>query len=420
MGWKDAWNTPYTFAFLDYALNEPLSIDPDDTWTKTTLWNGNLYNDGHGHTFGGIDPRNIMVIAAIFNATWHQGYADPPSGHPFNAYYVDETTAAPVYPIPNQQVEFSQVAPSNGATNVPGSLTSLSVFMEDPDGDSFTWSIETSPDIGSSSGTNEHNGTKTCSVSNLDYSTTYTWYVNATDSGTGNTTSAVYTFTTEEYRGIMVVESTSGNAGEQGHIVYINGTWNITIGGYDIAMSYDASKIQVTKVDLVGTVVDYPDTEWQVYPVYGTGKVAAAAIAMDYNPPDDTLPPASGKLFRMFITIKGNATLGDTVLNLDQNIIIGSVPYYCSYAPPEGPVVFPTLFDGTLTITRCGDANNDGAIDVGDVVYLVNYLFRSGPAPLPLTCRGDCNGDSVVDVGDVVYLINYLFRSGPAPGRCCG
>lgn len=63
---------------------------------------------------------------------------------------------------------------------------------------------------------------------------------------------------------------------------------------------------------------------------------------------------------------------------------------------------------------RCGDANSDEVVDVGDVVYLINYLFKSGPAPSP-TQAADTNCDGNVDVGDVVYLINYLFKGGPAP-----
>jgi hypothetical protein len=62
----------------------------------------------------------------------------------------------------------------------------------------------------------------------------------------------------------------------------------------------------------------------------------------------------------------------------------------------------------------CGDVNADAIVDVGDVVYLINYLFKNGPAPNPVQ-SGDVNSDAVVDVGDVVYLINYLFKSGPAP-----
>jgi outer membrane protein assembly factor BamB len=70
-------------------------------------------------------------------------------------------------------------------------------------------------------------------------------------------------------------------------------------------------------------------------------------------------------------------------------------------------------------VVQCGDCNGDGVIDLGDVVYLINYLFRGGPAPLPELCAGDCNDDGTVDLGDVVLLINYLFRGGSAPGGCC-
>ncbi len=62
-----------------------------------------------------------------------------------------------------------------------------------------------------------------------------------------------------------------------------------------------------------------------------------------------------------------------------------------------------------------GDANGDGVINATDVVYLINYLFISGPVPDPLEA-GDVNCDGVVNVTDVVYLINYLFISGPPPG----
>jgi hypothetical protein len=61
-----------------------------------------------------------------------------------------------------------------------------------------------------------------------------------------------------------------------------------------------------------------------------------------------------------------------------------------------------------------GDANGDGAINVSDVVYLINYLFINGPAPDPIQA-GDVNCDGVVNVTDVVYLINYLFIGGPPP-----
>jgi len=61
-----------------------------------------------------------------------------------------------------------------------------------------------------------------------------------------------------------------------------------------------------------------------------------------------------------------------------------------------------------------GDANGDGEINSGDIVYLINYLFVEGPAPSPLEAGdADCNGK--VNASDVIFLINYLFVGGPPP-----
>jgi len=61
-----------------------------------------------------------------------------------------------------------------------------------------------------------------------------------------------------------------------------------------------------------------------------------------------------------------------------------------------------------------GDVNNDSVVDLGDLVYIINYLYKSGPEPIPWEA-GDLNCDEIVDLGDVVYLINYLYRDGPPP-----
>jgi hypothetical protein len=63
---------------------------------------------------------------------------------------------------------------------------------------------------------------------------------------------------------------------------------------------------------------------------------------------------------------------------------------------------------------RTGDVNADGVIDVGDIVCLINYLFRNGTPPLP-SQSGDLNCDGEVNVADLIYLINYLFKRGLPP-----
>jgi parallel beta-helix repeat protein len=97
---------------------------------------------------------------------------------------------------------------------------------------------------------------------------------------------------------------------------------------------------------------------------------------------------------------------------------IGDIPYSLYGVYDRYPLMYP--WNGTEPTPNYGDANADGVINLGDVVYLINYLFRGGSPPIPAECVGDCNGDCIVDLGDVVYLINYLFRGGPEPSGCCG
>ena len=62
-----------------------------------------------------------------------------------------------------------------------------------------------------------------------------------------------------------------------------------------------------------------------------------------------------------------------------------------------------------------GDANSDGNIDMLDLVYLVDFIFRGGPAPDPLLA-GDANCDDDTNILDLTYFVDYIFRGGPKPG----
>jgi len=71
--------------------------------------------------------------------------------------------------------------PGNNSVGIDINFSEIQIDMHDPEGDLINWSIETSPDIGSSYGNLESNGTKSCSVSGLAKNTTYRWYVNSTN-----------------------------------------------------------------------------------------------------------------------------------------------------------------------------------------------------------------------------------------------
>lgn len=63
-----------------------------------------------------------------------------------------------------------------------------------------------------------------------------------------------------------------------------------------------------------------------------------------------------------------------------------------------------------------GELNYNGKIDGGDIIILINYLYRYEPFPegIPLEA-GDAYFNGAVNSGDIVYLIDYLYRNGPAP-----
>ncbi|KPL01561.1 MAG: hypothetical protein AMJ90_07690 [candidate division Zixibacteria bacterium SM23_73_2] len=62
-----------------------------------------------------------------------------------------------------------------------------------------------------------------------------------------------------------------------------------------------------------------------------------------------------------------------------------------------------------------GDMQDNGKIDLSDVIYLANYLLKSGTAPCPLG-SGDVNCDGKFELADAIYLANYHLKGGPKPG----
>jgi hypothetical protein len=61
-----------------------------------------------------------------------------------------------------------------------------------------------------------------------------------------------------------------------------------------------------------------------------------------------------------------------------------------------------------------GDLDHSHAVDISDLVMLVDYMFNSGPAPYPLFIA-DIDGSCAVDISDLVYLVDYMVLGGPAP-----
>jgi hypothetical protein len=67
-----------------------------------------------------------------------------------------------------------------------------------------------------------------------------------------------------------------------------------------------------------------------------------------------------------------------------------------------------------MSLYTCGDANGSGTVNILDVTFMINYLYRDGPAPDPPEAA-DVNGSGNINLLDITYLISYLYKGGPDP-----
>ena len=70
-----------------------------------------------------------------------------------------------------------------------------------------------------------------------------------------------------------------------------------------------------------------------------------------------------------------------------------------SYARPDGGTENP----GYFTAAEKGDVNNDGVVDIADVVAVLNTMASDADNP-----SADVNADKVVDIADVVAVLNIM------------
>jgi len=108
--WDNYDGEPYHFGFLDFAYNDALDLDYQETYTDSITW------DGASAGYGDIQEDNIIVMAALFNPEINKGYSYPPMKSPFEAHYIDAACAA---------------TPGNSASNTVNEDFTHTVFVEE-------------------------------------------------------------------------------------------------------------------------------------------------------------------------------------------------------------------------------------------------------------------------------------------------
>lgn len=119
-------------------------------------------------------------------------------------------------------------------------------------------------------------------------------------------------------------------------------------------------------------------------------------------------------------------TSGELPLGLELDSLTG----YISGAPADfGEFTFGVFaddrgssYDDTIELTLVvlegeglpGDANDDDAVNLLDITFIISYLYKNGPEP-PIPAQADPNALCDINLLDITYLIDFLYREGPDP-----
>jgi hypothetical protein len=245
--WDDKWGNPYTFAFLDYAWNEDVTISDSGSWEDTIVWDGYDHQTGYGDYYQNITQDNIMLVASIFdednyyysdettgvrtgydtdpklydiyfgstfppplileNSTskkydpgvldWNVTYywkidVKDANGNLISGYFTYFTTRDndPPY-VPGWEY------PVNGSIDVP-ICGNISWISGDPDGDEVTYDVYFGTDPENMKQIAWNQTVDFFILKDLDFEKTYYWYVVAWDEYGGNTVGPLWNFTTEQ------------------------------------------------------------------------------------------------------------------------------------------------------------------------------------------------------------------------------
>jgi C1A family cysteine protease/PKD repeat protein len=219
----------------------------------------------------------------------------------------------------------------------------------------------------------------------------------------------------------MKADTGYGTAGQSVEIV-VSAKNTIAVRGIDIPVEYSGDlSLTCDSVSRAGCRTEYFEVQQFIHYDPGNNRFTVRLMS-SYNGTSPDLAPGNGAIAKLYLKIATGATPGQsTPITVDGYDVYlptyyGSAVDY-SVASVAGLVQYPTSCCFGIRGNVNGDPNQQ--VNVVDITYLVDYLFRDGPAP-PCLQEGNVDGDlgETVNIADVTYLVDFLFRNGSPPPLC--
>lgn len=385
--WTDYNDTTYYNGFLDFAIDTSFTIPDDATFSKTVVW------DAAAAGYPDVTEYNLKAIAVLFNMS--QSYpasADTAggTGAPFDAYYVDAVAAATV------EQQWPNV--------VSGNYTH-SVFIDEATGTYCPNCPTVNREL--------H---KVETILDMPF----------------------------HYAAMVIDENAKAYAWVDNHYnlhwvpsCFYDGGYIVRVGAE--TFPFIASKIQQAgerplnakfgmEVELnwlgkseIEVVVTFAQNDIPGDPATPDG-ATQGVINTSYDFSTSAADPNGNQVYYRFMWEAGDTSSWQGPYDSDETCVLAhswaTDGEYEIKAQAKDSWGFEGGWSAPLSVKIysyvAGDVNGNGAVNILDVTYGINFLYKGGPAPNPMDAL-DANGNGDYNLLDLTYLINYLYKGGPAP-----
>ena len=200
---------------------------------------------------------------------------------------------------------------------------------------------------------------------------------------------------------------------------------------------YAGADIRNVRVAVSGTNLCLMMDFWDGQPDTAWGKITSFAYRFDIEEWSGSLATI-GVYYEPFTS---TWELAGSNINLTgattavEDVVEVAIPMANLGYPSELPFVYAQIGDGSqdydytcyitvnvpevCPITTPGDVTGEGNITTGDIIYMVNFVFKAGPDPVPCQAAADMDCSGGISPADIIYLVNTIFKAGPAPCDVC-